>query len=318
MHPTKQPHIRAVLGFVLAGLCHHMTPAAISETVTPADRARVMVVPNDVTVDGKPRPDIAQALADSFAAGLLKAGDYRVFQAEVPSAKGKGRKGEVSLGIGSAGSRTPVDVDMKFAFNLVGQDSDYRFTLKKIRAADGEVLEVHELETHGKLDKVFGLVPNVLMKMQAKVKEKGAPVFPRTQSPAMLTSGNQPPAGRKAPVAATSASASAWTSSPELTSEYANVDFSKVPKALIYQHLGSVQFINEAWKFAIIRPQANAKLKLSDPLHILYDEDGRIYADLKIANFDSGRVIADFGNKTPAYHKIFPGDEVFGWAPPLR
>jgi hypothetical protein len=51
---------------------------------------------------------------------------------------------------------------------------------------------------------------------------------------------------------------------------------------------------------------------------VLYDDNGKIYADMKIANFDSGRVIADFGNKTPAHHKLFPGDEVFGWAPPLQ
>lgn len=319
MRATRQLHISGLLAIVLAGFCRQPSSAA-QETIALAERPKVVIIPNDVTVEGKSRPDIAQALADSFSAGLLKTGDYRVFQAEPVAPKtGKNKKGEVMLGSSSGGAaRIPSDVDIKFTFNLVGQDDDYRFTLKKIRAADSEVLEVHEIETHGKLDKVFGLVPNVLMKMQAKVKQK--PAFPRTQSPAQL-SGIAPasvthPAPASAP--AVSGNVAYWTSRAQLPPEYANIDFSKVPKALIYQRVGAVQFINEAWKFAIIRPQSEVKLKVSDGLHILYDEDGKIYADLKIANFDSGRVIADFGNRTPVYHKIFPGDEVFGWAPPIQ
>lgn len=312
MRATKQLHIRCLIAIGLAGFLQTPITAA-PETVALAERPKVVIVPNDVTVDGKSRPDIAQALSDSFSAGLLKTGDYRVFQAEPVAPKtGKNKKGDVMLGNSSGGgARVPTDVDIKFTFNLVGQDDDYRFTLKKIRAGDSEVLEVHEIETHGKLDKVFGLVPNVLMKMQATVKQK--PAFPRTQSPALLSGLSTPRM-----TSAVSANSSYWTSSPALPAEYANIDFTKVPKALIYQQVGSVQFINEAWKFAVIRPQSDVKLKMSDSLHVLYDEDGKIYADLKIANFDSGRVIADFGNRTPGYHKIFAGDEVFGWAPPVH
>lgn len=311
---TRQLHILGLATLLLAGFSSASLRAA-PETVALAERPKVVIIPSDVTVDGKARPDIAQALADSFSAGLLKTGDYRVFQADVPAPKGKGKKGELALGSSSGGKATvPADVDMKFIFNLVGEENDYRFTLKKVRATDSEVLEVHEIETHGKLDKVFGLVPNVLMKMQAKVKQK--PAFPSTQSPAQIS--GRPPVAPAPVVAATGSAHAGYTSAGVIPAEYANIDFSKVPKALIYQNVGKVQFINEAWKFAIIRPQSEVKLKMSDSLHVLYDEDGRIYADLKIANFDSGRVIADFGNRTPGYHKIFPGDQVYGWAPPLH
>ncbi len=309
MSATRHLHLCALIGIASAAITQHACGVG-AETVAPAQRPRVVIVPDVVAVDGKSRPDIAQALSDSFSAGLLKTGDYRVFQADIPQPKqGKNKKGDVMLGSASAGgAKIPADVDIKFTFNLVGEEDDYRFTLKKIRVTDSEVLEVHEIETHGKLDKVFGMVPNVLMKMQAKVKHK--PVFPMTQSPAQL-------AARPLPVSYPSSASYAGTGA-SAASEFAHIDFTKVPKALIYQQVGSVQFINEAWKFAIIRPQSDVKLKMSDALHVLYDEDGKIYADLKIANFDSGRVIADFGNRTPVYHKIFPGDEVFGWAPPAR
>jgi hypothetical protein len=318
MRAPGQLQIRDLVGIVMIATGAQISSGA-QETVVLPERPKVAIIANDVTVDGKARPDIAQALADSLSAGLLKAGDYRVFQTETMAPRaGKGKKGEMMLGSSSSGgSKVASDVDIKFTFNLVGQDDDYRFTLKKIRADDNEVIEVHEIDTRGKLDKVFGLVPNVLMKMQAKTRLI-APVFPQTQSPAQLKAPAATPTPQPAVSVAPAGSGNStyWASNADLPPEYANIDFSKVPKALVYQQIGSVQFINEAWKFCIIRPQGNVKLKMSDGLHILYDEDGKIYADLKIANFDSGRVIADFGNRTPGYHKIFPGDQVFGWAPP--
>ena len=323
MHAPRQHHIQAAALFLGVMAIAPFTTHAAPESVALAERPKVLIVPSDVTVDGKARPDIAQALADSFSAGLLKTGDYRVFQNDVGQPKPKGKKGDLSLGSSSASRKIPVDVDMKFVFNLVGEENEYRFTLKKVRATDGEVIEVHELETRGKLDKVFGLVPNVLMKMQAKVKQK--PAFPSTQSPAQISGIIEPvvPAAQRGPLASSAGAGGSGSMGSayytgRVPDEYAHIDFSKVPKALIYQQVGSVQFINEAWKFCIIRPQSDVKLKMADALHVLYDEDGRIYADLKIANFDSGRVIADFGNRTPTYHKIFPGDEVFGWAPPAN
>ena len=318
MRMSFQNQFRYLLALAFVGF----TGAAFSiqpEMLVMAERAKVAVVAQDVTVDGKPRPDIAQALADSLSAGLLKAGGYRVYQPEaaVPRAKGgKGKKGDLMLGRATATrGKLPEDVDITFAFNVVGQDDDYHLTMKKIRTADGEVLEVHELSTTGRLDKVFGLVPNVLLKLQAKVPAK--PAFPRTQSPAVLVASTQP-AAATGTASAPSANASYWTQPSEVPPEYAEIDFTKVPKALVYQQIGSIQMINEAWKFCIIRPKGDARLKMADNLHVLYDEDGRVYASLRVANFDSGRVIADFGNYTPGYHKLFPGDEVFGWAPPLH
>ncbi len=313
---VKWFRIAGVCGLVLLGGLREVRAAA--ETVVVADRAKVTVIANDVTVDGKPRPDIAQALVDGISAGLLKQGDYRVFQAPQPAQrlKGKGRKGEPMLLAPSQGmARAGDDVDFAFTVNLVGQDEEYRMTVKKVRHRDNEVIEVHELAGHGKLDRLFGMVPDMLKRLQARAKEK--PVFPRTQSPAeLLGRTSAAPAAASAP--ATSGNSFYWTTRSELPPEYANIDFSKVPKALVYQRIGAIQFINEAWKFCIIRPTSPARIGLRDSLHVLYDENGRIYADLTVSRFDSGRVIADFGNRTPGYRKLFPGDEVFGWAPPVN
>jgi hypothetical protein len=284
--------------------------AAVESTVM-AERPRVAVVAMDVTLDGAPRPDVAQALADSFAAGLLKSGDYRVFQpAPMPvKTKGKGRKTDMQLGKPAAAQEWPVDLDYVFQFNLVGQERSYRFTLKKIRNSTKEVLDVHELNSAGGMEKVFAMVPDALKKLSPKPAARPA-WEPRTQSPAALAA----PRSTWAQNTSVSGNASYWTgSSPEVTA----IDLSKVPKALTYQRVGSIQMINEAWKFCIIKPTTPVKLGLRHPLHVLYDEDGKIYANLRVANFDGGRVIADYGG-TPGFHRLFPGDEVFGWATPVH
>jgi hypothetical protein len=314
MNASRQLQIFGFLVFVLS-LIASMDANSAEETIAMAERAKAGVVFNDVTVDGVARPDVGQSLSDSFAAALLKSGDYRVFQLDAHP-KAKGKRGDPTLG-STPMSMSNQNVDVTFAFNLVGQADQYRFTLKKIRNSDKEVLEVHELVTRGTVDRVYGLVPQVLMRLQAKKKE--TPSFPRTQSPAQLAAPiySAPPAVAPAPIE-TSGNSSYWASRSAPRENLDNIDFSKIPKALVYQSIGSVQAINENWKFCVIRPKETMRLRANDSIHVLYDDNGKIYADMKIANFDSGRVIADFGNKTPVHHKLFPGDEVFGWAPPLQ
>ncbi len=296
-----------------------LVTAAPTETIVMAERARVAVMASDVAVDGKPRPDIAQALSDSITAGMLRKGDYRVFQMEPssPRLKPKKKDGPMLGSTTATSSRAPTDLDFIIAFNLVGEESKYRMTVKKIRNSDNEVMEVHELTSQGKLDQVFGMVPAVLQKLQTKIKPT-VPVV-RTRAPARIQSQLvAAPTPSSEPV---SSNANYWTTSTgeSLPPELAGIDFTKIPKALIYQRLGHIQAINDTWKFCVISPATTApRIDLHDSLHVLYDEDGRIYADLRVANFDHGRVIADFGNQTPAHRKLFPGDEVFGWAPPAR
>ena len=293
---------------------------AADEIQALAERPRVTVVAADVTLDGKPRPDVAQAITDSLSAGLLKRGDFRVFhsigEAKQPArTKGKGRK-DLQLGASTA-KPAEAEVDYLFRFNVLGQDDGYRFTIQKIRTSNSEVVEVHELAATGTLEKVFALLPSVLDKINPKPLTN-TPVLTVRRSSSATLGGIRTARRAPAPLVSRPQPAGNMTWWPGSSQDpYAGIDFSKVPKALIYQRVGSIQVINEAWKFCVIKPASPVKLGLRDSLHVLYDEDGKVYANLRVANFDGGAVIADFGT-TPGHHRLFAGDSVFGWAPPIQ
>ncbi len=275
-------------------------------------RPRVAFVPAEVTIDGAPRPDIARAMTDSFTAASLKRGNYRVFNMDTQATakggrNGKARKNLGSLGAGVTGAVSgpkPADLDFLFTFNLVGDEGHYALTMKKLRAETNEVLEAHEFSTNGRLDRVFSMVPQALERVDARHLP---PSFPVTQSPAYL----HPPE----PVAAYAATSPRPAAVPL---EWKNFDFSKVPKALVYRQVGSIMATNTPWRFCIINPVGSPNvIHPHEDLQVLWDNSTNVYAKLRVSSFDSGKVIADFG-RTPSYHRLFPGDSVFGWAPPVE
>ena len=278
-------------------------------------RSKVAFVPNEVTINGTPRPDIGRALADSFSAAALKRGRLRVFNIDtpvVPVRQGKGRKNLAHLGSatttasGSVAAPAPRDLDFLYSFNLVGDGEVYSLTLKKVRAENNEIVEAHEMKTQGRLDRVFAMVPVALDKIDARLYPAA---FPRTQSPAEIR-------GALPVVAA------AWVCRPGTWSgippEYVDIDLSSVPKALTYQRLGSVVMANDPWRFAVITPVSGARIARREALDVQWGDGGPgVYSRLHVSGFDSGKVIADYGSN-PSYHRLYPGDSVYGWAPPMQ
>ncbi len=294
----------ALLCCVAAGVSSRPL-VALEQTMRP----RVAFVPAEITIDGVPRPDIGRAMADSFSAASLKRGNYRIFNLEPPAPPvrmGKGRKNLGMLGSAAPGQVSgpkPADLDFLFSFNLIGDGDRYSFTMKKIRADTNEVLEAHNLSTSGRLDRVFSLVPQALERVDVRHLP---PSFPLSQSPAAVRETLTPPVYVHAAPA------------EGVPLEWKNFDFSKVPKALIYRRVGSIMATNDPWRFCIINPLGStAMMRPHDDVQVLWDNSTSVYAKLRVTGMDSGKVIADYG-LNPSYHRLFPGDAVFGWAPPLQ
>ena len=298
------------IGVLALAVSTAVTTATASTASDLSTRPRVAFVPSEITLDGSPRPDIARAMCDSFTSAALKRGHYRVFNMEpqAPVKAGKGRKKQLdNLGANVSGKVSgpkPSELDFLFTFNLIGQDNHYALTMKKLQADTNEVLEAHEFTTTGRLDKVFSLVPQALERVDAR---KATPTFPLTQSPSAVREANSPSYAYQA----------APSQSPQASLEWKNFDFSKVPKALVYRRVGSILATNDPWRFCIINPVGNSVIHRNDDVQVLWDDTHDVYSKLRVSSFDSGKVIADYG-RNPSYHRLFPGDSVYGWAPPLQ
>ncbi len=315
-------HLTAI---TFLGLCLHavLAPGSAHASASVTDsRPKVSVIAHGVTMDGQVRNDVAQSVGDSIGSCLMKSGTCRVFQpvaaAPAPKRKKPGQYGAIA---GNAPALSPVvepapGSDFVYAFTLLGEGTSNRLTLKKIDGETSEVVAIEETTTHGGLDMVFTSIPIVLKQLEARSRRETA--FPQTQSPAALREIILPAVAMTRAPAVESPGLRAFEESQyRVPAEYGSVDLRHVPKALIYQPMGAIQWINDTWKFCIIHPQPGHRFAVNQSLDVLYDEDGKPYGSLRVDALDSGKIVAGYG-RTPTHHPLYRGDVVYGWAPPLR
>lgn len=281
-------------------------------SVMSAEKPKVAVYAEDVTVDGTRRPDLGRALADSLTTQLLRRGQLRVFNLTTEETKA----GTQTLAQAKdPARRQPAldkDVDYLLTFNLFSNANEHRLTIKKTRVLDSELVDSHQFFTYGRVSDVFSLV--------GKIADRVDPLpiryaFPVTQSPAAVRWSQPDPLPYR----------SFWTgdytnpASPAYDPWQANMamqyDLNNVPKALVYGELGSIEHIDNFWKFTIVRPAKGVTLSSDDPLHVLYDE-GDVYANLRVGTVEGNGAVADFGGMTPEHHPLYRGDKVYGWHTP--
>ncbi len=315
MHPTRFSLVTAALlsSVLVSQLCAQDEPRVLS-----AQKPKVAILAEDVTVDGARRPDLGRALADSLSTNLLRRGQTRVFNLTTQETK----TGTQTLVLPKkdAPPEAPVldkDVDYLLTFNLFSNASEHRITVKKTRVATSELVDSHQFFTYGRVSDVFSLVNKIADRVDPLPIRHA---FPATQSPAAIRWSQPDPDPVPFWVGDYNNPASPaydpWKSN--LAAQY---DLHNVPKALTYQELGSIEHINNTWKFTVVRPAKGVVLNSSDPLHVLYDE-GDVYADLRVGTVERDGAIADFGGLTPEHHPLFKGDKVFGWhaqqVPPVK
>lgn len=308
------PHRITLLTVALLSTVSASRLSAEDEVLT-AEKPKVAILAEDVTVDGTRRPDLGRALADSLSTNLLRRGQMRVFNLSTEETKA----GTQALTLPKdAQTQAPVmdkDVDYLLTFNLFSNASEHRVTVKKTRVATSELVDSHQFFAYGRVTDVFSLVQKIADRIDPLPVRHA---FPATQSPAAIRWSQPDPTPYQ----------SFWTgdydnpSSPAYDPWKANLaaqyDLKNVPKALIYRELGSIQHIDNFWKFTIVRPAVGVTLHSDDPLHVLYDE-GDVYADLRVGTVEKAGAIADFGGTTPEHHPLFKGDKVFGWhVPPAQ
>lgn len=300
--------LAALLGTVISSKTH----AEGDWSVKSAERPKVAIYAEDVTVDGTRRPDLGRALADSLSTNLLRRGQMRVFNLTTQETT----TGTQTLLLPKdAPGKPPAldkDIDYLLSFNLFSNANEHRMTVKKTRVSTSELMDSHQFFTYGRVSDVFALVGKIVDRVDP------LPVihnFPVTQSPAAIRAAQPDNTPYQAWWNGDYANPGSPAYDPWRASNVAQYDLSKVPKALTYQELGSIQHIDTTWRFTVVKPVKGVQLQSRDPLHVLYDE-GDVYANLRVGTVEQAGVIADYGGMTPEHHKLFNGDKVFGWYSP--
>lgn len=284
------------------------------ESVAKAEKPKMAIFAEDVTVDGTRRPELGRALADSLSTALLRRGQVRVFNLMTEETESGTQVLRSPRDSGVNRSHTTAldkGLDYLLSFNLLSNGPEHRLTVKKTRVPNSELIDSWQFNHYGRASELFNLVPKIVDRVDPKPVVRG---FPAMQSPAELRPELRP--GNNPYFAGDYANPASPRYDPWQANLMANYpDLANVPKALTYQEVGSIAHINDYWKFAIVRPKKGVMLKENDPLHVLYDE-GDVYANLRVGTVEGAGAVADYGGLTPAYKPLYRGDKVYGWATP--
>lgn len=288
--------------------------AAGDWSVKNAEKPKVAIFAEDVTVDGARRPDLGRALADSLSTNLLRRGQMRVYNLSTEETK----TGTQMLmtpkdaGVNHLGATAlDKDIDYLLSFNLFSNANEHRLTIKKTRVSTSELIDSHQFFTYGRVSDVFSLVNKIADRVDPLPVRHA---FPATQSPAAIRAAQPDPYPRQSFFVGDYSNPASPAYDPWHANQVAQYDLTNVPKALIYRELGSIQHIDNIWKFTVVRPIKGVVLRTNDPLHVLYDE-GDVYANMRVGTVEKNGAIADYGG-TPEHHPLFTGDKVFGWHTP--
>jgi len=283
-------------------------------SVKSAEKPKVAIYAEDVTVDGTRRPDLGRALADSLSTKLLRRGQMRVFNLTTEETQ-NGTQTLVRPKEAQGGAPTlDKDIDYLLSFNLFSNSNEHRLTLKKTRVSTSELIDSHQFFTFGRVSDVFALVDKIVERVDPQPVRHN---FPVTQSPAAIRAAQPDPTPYQQFWSGDYSNPGSPAYDPWRANNVAQYDLNNVPRALTYQELGSIQHIDTTWRFTVVKPVKGVQLSPRDPLHVLYDE-GDVYANLRVGTVEQAGVIADYGGMTPEHHKLFNGDKVFGWYSPPR
>lgn len=293
-----------------------------TETVTRADRPRLALYAEEFTIDGKARPDLARAVTESLTTALLRRGQVRLFNLEsaaLQDAAGTLAAASPMTAAARLDRMMSGGLDYVVTYSVIGIRHRQVLSLKKMRASTHEIVLSRQFTHTGEPTGVLTLLSGVMDELDPLASGRRG-VFPRSQSPAMYLPDPRPPTppvvvARALPAGRSVVMDHEPAYDPWTQNLHPPYDLARVPKALVYRHLGTVHHIDNTWKFCIINPVGGTRYVEQDPMHILWEE-GDVYAPLRVSAVERGAVVLDMG-RTPDHHPIFVDDKVYGWAPPL-
>jgi len=312
-------------------------------------KQQILVIPGDVTIDGKSRPDLGRSFGDSITGKLLQSGLFKIVD-QTAESNHKITNDGVAAGSGINPETVVKQLSGKstaryaLITRMIAEDDFCKFSIKKLRVADSEIVAVYQTSAVSNersimfelLDKATNLLLREVYQEQARIRRKNRPSVIEIQqsetpgiskqSPSNLPNTriserdlddnekNGEPATAKMPNIPPSSNKSeikAQENPPafKITGAEEN-ETGNTPKTA--QYAGRICAVDAKWQFCIIELEEENSLEVADLLLVRTENQTKSISRLTVSRIEGNKVIAE-SEDSIELSAIHAGLKVYRW-----
>ena len=285
--------------------------AAPAANASLSARLRVAVPQPIVSLNGVPRPDIGQSLADEISAALLEGGHCEVVDMEFP------RTGQADVTAGSATNQPAPPPDIALVTTVIGDGGGYKLTMKKLRLRDSVVEKItRDQVSNGPLSVIDRMAEQAARQLIPAPPEPAPPkqklVIEGFYQPRGATPLPLPEPQETAEAAPPALKASAMSPARLAAMQAAKAEARRRDAATGEpRRAGRVTDIAPDGSFCVITPGKDIPMQVGDRFSTWSDRDPANVVDLTVTGVEGSKVIAT----PPAGREgsLQKGDYVYLW-----
>jgi hypothetical protein len=296
-------------------------------------KQQILVIPGEVTIDGKSRPDLGRSFGDSITGKLLQSGAFTI----VDQIAGSNHQ-SVNNGVAAGPGITPEATTKQLAgkttaryaliTRMIAEDDFCKFSIKKLRVADSKVVGVYQASAVSNerstmfelLDKAMNLLLRDVYQEQARIRRQTRPSIIDIQPSEAQGISNQSPSTlpntriaervlndnekNGDPATAKTAKVSPSSNKSEIKAQ------ENTPKTA--QYAGRICAVDAKWQFCIIELEQENSLAVDDLLLVHTENQTKPISRLNVSRIEGNKVIAESEGNIDL-PSIRPGLKVYRW-----
>ncbi len=281
----------------------------------------ILIIPGEVTINGVNRPDLGRSFCDSITGKLLQSGMFTIVDQVSNDLERAGNDGKNSNRSNPEAIVKQLAGKTKAQYALiarmVSEDDFSKFSIKKLRVTDSEVLKVYQSSTvnteRAALFDLLEQATNNFLKEayqeQARIRRKNRPSIIEIQVPKKTDALEQ--AGKSQHQASQPVTN---TNTPDKVLEAANVQTELATKEdapKTAQYAGRICAIDAKWHFCVIELENADLLQVDDLLLVRTEHPEKALSRLNVSRIEGNKAIADFQDN--AIPSLRNGLKVYRW-----
>jgi len=304
-----------VLAFAFTALLASM--AAKSNPSNP--KQPILVIPGEVSINGVNRPDLGRSFCDSITGKLLQSGMFTIVdqvsndRERAGNDENKTNKSNPEAIVKQLAGKTKAQYAL--IARMVSEDDFSKFSIKKLRVTDSEVLKVYQSSTvsteraalFSLLEKATNNFLREAYQEQSRIRRKNRPSIIEIQMPEKKDDVNQ--AGRSQ-----HKDSQKLTNTPDELPETASGQTERAPKEnapKTAQYAGRICAIDAKWHFCVIELEEADLLQVDDLLLVRTGQPEKALSRLNVSRIEGNKAIADFQDN--AIQSLRNGLKVYRW-----